>query len=565
MTRLIKDNLLAINSVPDVYKTGGLIGKIAITKTITPSTGYTFANFATTLNYPVGIQVNDLVIYVHGDDNNTINLPAGFTNISAYYSGAGAPIRIAYRVIDGTEGSSFAIGTSGGATGVAMAFLIRGATLPPTIQVAAIDTSSGAVNPPSLTTTAGQRKYSLAFGIVDDILTAATTTAPSGYTLIGAQDGGVQETSGVTVAAAYLDTTVSVLDPGAFGVSALAAADRSTGATVSVLIGSTPEIAPGTPVIVDGGGLYKLNANFNPFNVLGSYFAATGGTTIDSGGYRYHVFTANGTFAVTSGNNTVEWLVVAGGGSGGSTATGVNDYGSAGGGAGGLVAATRSMTNGDSWPIVIGAGGAGLVASTTPRNGNAGNNSTVNSTNIIALGGGFGAGANPAGNGGAGGSGGGARGGSSAGSNGTAGTADAGTGTSITEYAGAGGTGFGSATVTSRSGGGGGGSGAAGSNSAIALGGNGGNGTTVFSAWGLATSTGQLSGGIRYYAGGGGGTGGGSASTCGTGGLGGGTAGNSGSVSATANTGGASGGSRLGGANATGAGGSGIVIARYLL
>jgi hypothetical protein len=84
--------------------------------------------------------------------------------------------------------------------------------------------------------------------------------------------------------------------------------------------------------------------------------------------------------------------------------------------------------------------------------------------------------------------------------------------------------------------------------------GNGGIGTSAYSAWGIATGTGQLSGGIRYYAGGGAGqrtTG--LNNQNGTGGLGGG--GSTGS-SGAANTGG-------GGSGGNGTGGSGIVIVRY--
>ena len=63
---------------------------------------------------------------------------------------------------------------------------------------------------------------------------------------------------------------------------------------------------------------------------------ATGGTTTSEGiapgnGYRYHVFTAPGTFTLVSGADiNIEYLVVAGGGSGG-------DGHGGGGGAGGML------------------------------------------------------------------------------------------------------------------------------------------------------------------------------------------------------------------------------------
>jgi len=55
------------------------------------------------------------------------------------------------------------------------------------------------------------------------------------------------------------------------------------------------------------------------FAVGTSTFQATGGTVIDSGGYRIHTFISNGTFQVISTTptaNTVEYLVVDGGGAG---------------------------------------------------------------------------------------------------------------------------------------------------------------------------------------------------------------------------------------------------------
>lgn len=85
-------------------------------------------------------------------------------------------------------------------------------------------------------------------------------------------------------------------------------------------------------------------------------FQATGGTTVDSGGYRIHIFTSSSTpgFNITSlGNGQVEVLVVAGGG-GGSTG---------GGGAGGLRNVPYTFTSTGPYPITIGSGGAGGGAS----------------------------------------------------------------------------------------------------------------------------------------------------------------------------------------------------------
>ena len=276
-------------------------------------------------------------------------------------------------------------------------------------------------------------------------------------------------------------------------------------------------------------------------------FQATGGTITTVGSYTYHTFTSSGSFVVTSGTKTVEYLAVAGGGShrAGSHATGAG-----GGGAGGAIDSTFTATP-QTYSIVIGAGGAGASGG---GNGSNGSDTTVFSQ--TAIGGGRGAGY----------SGYAASSGGSGGGGGYSPTAGA-SGTTGQGYAG--GSGLGS---TDRVGGGGGGAGGAGGNatgsSSSSVAGNGGVGINWKS---LGT----------YYAGGGGG---GAApwdeggKTAGTGGLGGGgngaratskvyLAGSAGS----ANTGGGAGGASVNGPsdgsgdNQAGAnGGSGIVIIRYL-
>jgi len=213
---------------------------------------------------------------------------------------------------------------------------------------------------------------------------------------------------------------------------------------------------------------------------------------------------------------TVEYLVVAGGGAGDS----------GGGGAGGLIYLTSVLTIGNTYNVTIGAGGT--TGADTATNGS---NSVFNSS--IAIGGGA---ARYSLNGVPGGSGGGAAySGKTAGA-GTVGQGNAG----------------GNSNPAWATGAGGGGAGAVGGNSA---------GPTVGGAGGIGLQY-NISGTSTYYAGGGGGgtvTGG----TGGAGGLGGGGAGASTSAtSGTVNTGGGGGGIYQ--SYPAGAGGSGIVILRYL-
>ena len=86
--------------------------------------------------------------------------------------------------------------------------------------------------------------------------------------------------------------------------------------------------------------------------------SATGGdTTFTSNGYKYHVWTTTGNgspFNISSGEGTVEYLVVAGGGGTGTSGGG----GSGGGGGGGLINSSSTFTPG-SYAVTVGAGGAG--------------------------------------------------------------------------------------------------------------------------------------------------------------------------------------------------------------
>jgi hypothetical protein len=134
------------------------------------------------------------------------------------------------------------------------------------------------------------------------------------------------------------------------------------------------------------------------------YIVATGGTITCCGDYKIHTFTGPGTFTVCSvgnptGSDSVDYLVVAGGGSGG---TG-NFAGGGGGGAGGFregfnpgsytaspLATTALPVSVSGYPITVGGGGPGATT-TTGVQGARGSNSVFSS--IISTGGGGGNGA----------------------------------------------------------------------------------------------------------------------------------------------------------------------------
>ena len=298
---------------------------------------------------------------------------------------------------------------------------------------------------------------------------------------------------------------------------------------------------------------------------LGAVFiSATGGTITTSGNFKIHSFTGDGCFVVSTvgnpagGGSNVDYLVVAGGGGAGGDRA-------AGGGGGGFreskdstinsphtaspLAATSGITlTAQTYPITVGAGGAGDNYGASPSTNNATIGSSSVFSTITSTGGGYGASALGASgeNGGAGGSGGG---GASSGNTGGAGNTPP---TSPSQ----GNPGGSSSTPT---GGGGGGATASGSPTPASDGGAGGAGATT-----------SISGSSTAYSGGGGG-GAQSPGNGGAGGTGGGAAGSppsstpAASRAGSVNTGGGGGGGNQTDATGQpgGAGGSGIVIIRY--
>jgi len=333
--------------------------------------------------------------------------------------------------------------------------------------------------------------------------------------------------------------------------------------------------------------------NSNDQKLIGSQFiCATGGTIVDNGDFRTHIFTGTGTFTVNcvapgpSGNpNAIDYFVVAGGGGG----PGANG---GGGGAGGfrlsncvgsipaptmspLVKSCGAITaTATSFPITVGAGGAAGLA---PPSTNGTNGSSSTFSTITSAGGGFGGarGVGPK-DGGPGGSGGGG-GGECAGAAGNGNTPP------VSPAQGTNG-GAAGGPAPRASGGGGGAACAGGSGAPSQDAGDGGAGSFLADAFIGPTAPsfgtpGPVSS-TRYFSGGGGGgvesspgIPGGFGSN-GTGGVGGGgpggpgpTAGGGGTAGTT-NTGGGGGGAsryNCGSAPITngGAGGSGIVILRY--
>ena len=317
-----------------------------------------------------------------------------------------------------------------------------------------------------------------------------------------------------------------------------------------------------------------------------SFISASGGNaTLTVGDFKTHIFTADGTFTVSSvgnpaGSDSVEYFVVAGSGASGKSGD-LNAYASGGGGAGGfrlrstapgsnspLNASSNVPVTATAFPVTVGGGGAQYTN---------GSNSVFST--ITSAGGGVGGvtcspGPSPervtGNNGGSGG------GGSSHQPGCTPGPGGSGNTPSVSPPQGNnGGAGF--SAFSNTVGGGGGGAGAAGADGApvpLGAGGNGGIGSYIADPFIGPTAPSYGTPGpvssVRYFAGGGGGgsgypggTGCGGSGGAGGGGAGGGPAPTPVGTAGTVNTGGGSGGSRGNPATNAVAGASGIVMIRY--
>jgi hypothetical protein len=384
-------------------------------------------------------------------------------------------------------------------------------------------------------------------------------------------DGGTDSVTG-TVAGVATSLTYTLTNSGsaALTITGPTTVANQSNCTATVITQSAGSVAAGgsTSLVVSvtptaaGAWSFTLStpnndADENPYDwTVGFGVVATGGTITENGGYRIHTFTGNGTLNVTIGGS-VEVLVVGGGGAG----RAASSSGGGGGGAGGVIYSNSYAVSTGSILVTVGGGGSGAAAL-----GKGGDGTRSTFVGLTAGGGGGGAssGGSAAGNGASSrGSGGG---GSWNGDGGSGGSVLA-NGTGST-----GGYNGGTCSGSRYAGGGGGGAGGAGANNLTQYGpGGAGGGTGIMNA---------ISGTEKAYAGGGGGGvggwwyGTGAAGGSGVGGRGGYGAGAHGANAmtaggaGTANTGSGGGGGpgcdTGDGPINGGAGGSGIVIVRYV-
>lgn len=133
------------------------------------------------------------------------------------------------------------------------------------------------------------------------------------------------------------------------------------------------------------GFVYNSTSGTWKIGGLGTLDLTGGDFTGTQSGYEYHIFTTVGAADLTvSGQGLCEYLVIGGGGAGGRASSG-----GGGGGAGGLVVGSKVFSTG-TYSVTVGDGGASGSASNT--DGNFGSDSIIAGV-VTAKGGGGGAGA----------------------------------------------------------------------------------------------------------------------------------------------------------------------------
>lgn len=417
------------------------------------------------------------------------------------------------------------------------------------------------------------------FGSDSDISWQSVQT--SNFTAVAGRGYPINTTGGVITltlpASPSAGDMVAILDyAGTFGTNAVTIGRNSSNIQGTAADGTinTSQQATSFVYIDSTKGWIPFNDNTTG-NYGASYVAATGGTVATVGDYKIHSFTSSSNFVVSSvgnsaGSNSVDYLVVGAGGGGGNSNGG-------GGGAGGFRMAPDFSVSAQTYPITIGAGGAGQPSSGPADSGPgaAQGSSSVFST-ITSAGGGLGGsgkGSGPYGVGGNGGSGGG--GGTNNQANGSGNTPP------VSPAQGTdGGYGAGPGTSYSQAGGGGGGAGQVGGShkpgGGPAYGGDGSPATPVFGSapqpFYIANGSDAGVSATGIFAGGGGGGRYGptspnkglpSGEPGGDGGGGHGTDGPETGHAGIGNTGGGGGGGGYNPPAAGGTGGSGIVLIRY--
>ncbi len=420
-----------------------------------------------------------------------------------------------------------------------------------------------------------------------------TTVKTSTFTAVAGEGYFVNTTGGavtVNLPAGTAGAVVAIKDyANTFDTNAVTlvqnGSDKIGGSTVNATL-DVEGIAVTLVFIDSTQGWLVTDSGLQSESPTAAFVTATGGTITTSGNFKIHTFTSPGTFCVScagnaTGSNSVDYLVVAGGGGGGygGYGSGTGGFrGSGGGGAGGFRVFANTTNNpgftsspanplngpaaisvtATGFPITVGGGGAGG----TTGQGVDGSNSIFSS--IASAGGGGGGACNaPTGLGRTGGSGGGSGANSCGGATGAAGN----TPPVSPSQGNSGGNGIPSAPNGGSAGGGGGALAAGAVGAPPNSGTNGGPGGVGGGVQGFGTS-GVNCGSNYFFAGGGGG------GNYGCGGNGGGGKAGRGSpagnpqdgTAGTVNTGGGGGGTggfSSDGCQTGGAGGSGIVVIRY--
>lgn len=203
------------------------------------------------VSLPSGISAGDLLIAFFAHDGNvTTTWPSGWTQFVAGSQGTAISLKIAYRIANGSEGTTIVVTTSGGERSAHQVYRITGwhGTTPPE---GAANPQAGATNPPALTPS---------WGAADTLWWAVSghnngdgsyTAAPTNYTNL--TQNSAPGTVGALLATSRRALNAVSDDPGTF--------TPNTGPAVAATVAVRPAPA--------GGGSFTLGAATGSFSLSG--------------------------------------------------------------------------------------------------------------------------------------------------------------------------------------------------------------------------------------------------------------------------------------------------------
>ena len=217
-----------------------------------------------TVNLPTGISSGNLLIVSFSNDGSaTVTWPSGWTQLFSTVNGTNNILSVAYRIADGSEGTTITVGTSGNESSAHTSYRITGhdSSTAPAYGTAATDSSANP-NPPSLTPAWGAAD-TLWLSVYGWDSNATNSSYPTNYTLGQVTNLYNHQRQGTGIASAGYNLNASSQDPGTATLSVTKAWVANTLA-IRPFVASTITLATGTDpsgaTVAPGSGIRDAGA-----------------------------------------------------------------------------------------------------------------------------------------------------------------------------------------------------------------------------------------------------------------------------------------------------------------